>query len=210
MVSFFTSLGFLFAAQCNKDTHPTNLYCLLGFTLAMSWSVGVTCALYAAHGLGFVVIEAVGLTASVTAALTAYTLRSKKDFSFLEAGLGTSLWVLIFGGLIASLTGMAAMHTALAVGGAAIFSLYIVYDVFEISQRLSPDEYITAAISLYLDIIVRLPASRSLLTRPFVPSATCPRARATPLTRLLAKFANAEPLPAHSSHPRGDAAARLS
>jgi len=48
---------------------------------------------------------------------------------------------------------MAAFHFALAVGGAAIFSLYIVYDVWAISQRLSPDEYITAAISLYLDIV---------------------------------------------------------
>ena len=45
------------------------------------------------------------------------------------------------------------MHFALAVGGAVIFSLYIVYDVWEISKRLSPDEYITAAISLYLDIV---------------------------------------------------------
>ena len=38
-------------------------------------------------------------------------------------------------------------------GGAALFSLYIVYDVHEISKRVSPDEYINAAISLYLDII---------------------------------------------------------
>jgi len=41
----------------------------------------------------------------------------------------------------------------LAVGGAALFSLYIVYDVYLIARRLSPDEYIPAAISLYLDII---------------------------------------------------------
>ena len=29
----------------------------------------------------------------------------------------------------------------------------IVYDVHQISQRLSPDDYISAAISLYLDIV---------------------------------------------------------
>ena len=69
------------------------------------------------------------------------------------AGLGSALWILILGGLIASLTGLPTMHFALAVGGAVIFSLYIVYDVWEISKRLSPDEYITAAISLYLDIV---------------------------------------------------------
>jgi len=45
------------------------------------------------------------------------------------------------------------MHVALSVAGAAIFSLYIVFDVYMISRRLSPDEYISAAISLYLDIL---------------------------------------------------------
>jgi len=153
MISFFTSLGFLFAAQCYKDTHPQNLYYMFGFTLSMAWGVGVTCALYQAKGYGIVVLEALAVTASVTAALTAYTLKSKRDFSYLGAGLGASLWVLIFGGLLATLTHMPALHLAMSVGGAAIFSLYIVYDVHEIAKRLSPDEYVPAAISLYLDIV---------------------------------------------------------
>ena len=96
--------------------------------------------------------QALALTASVTAALTVYTLRSKQDFSFMGAGLGASLWVLILGGLVASFTGAASLQFALAVGGAVIFSLYIVFDVYMISCRLSPDEYVTAAIDLYLDI----------------------------------------------------------
>jgi len=152
-LTFFTSLGFLFACQCYKDQHPTNLYLLGGFTLSMSWSVATVCAQYAAHGMGLIVLQAVCLTASVTVALTVYTLKSKKDFSFLGAGLGTALWVLIFGGLIASLSGSTAMHMALSVAGAGIFSLYIVFDVYMISRRLSPDEYIPAAIALYLDIL---------------------------------------------------------
>ena len=153
MISFFVSLGFLFAAHSNSHVHPTNLYCLFGFTMSIAWSVGVTCAMYSSAGYGFLVLEAVGLTASTTAALCAYTLQSKRDFSYMGAGLSSALWVLIFGGLIASFVGTSAMHTALAVGGAAIFSLYIVYDVHEISKRMSPDEYISAAIALYLDII---------------------------------------------------------
>jgi len=63
------------------------------------------------------------------------------------------LWVLIIGGLVATLTAAPAMHFALAVGGAVVFSLYIVYDVHLIAKRLSPDEYVPAAISLYLDIV---------------------------------------------------------
>lgn len=152
-VSFLTSLGFLFAAQIHKDRHPSNLYYLAGFTLSMAWSVGVVCARFQERGLGLVVLEAVALTASVTAGLTLYTLKSKADFSYMGAGLGSALWVLILGSFIAPFTGMAAMHFALAVGGAAVFSLYIVFDVFMISKRLSPDEYVPAAINLYLDIL---------------------------------------------------------
>lgn len=153
LVSFVAAFGFLFAAQCYKDQHPKNLVMMGGFTLSMAWSVGTVCAQFYANGYGLVVLEAVALTASVTACLTLYTLRSKADFSFLGAGLGAALWVLIIGGFLAPLVGMAAFHFALAVGGAALFSLYIVYDVWQISQRLSPDEYVTAAISLYLDIL---------------------------------------------------------
>ena len=35
--------------------------------------------------------------------------------------------------------------------GALIFSGYVVYDTFLIQNRLSPDEYIVGAISLYLE-----------------------------------------------------------
>lgn len=54
---------------------------------------------------------------------------------------------------MAMIIGSSALHFALSVGGAALFSLYIVYDVHMIAEKLSPDEYIPAAISLYLDIL---------------------------------------------------------
>jgi hypothetical protein len=152
LVCFFTSLGFLLGCHMNKDSHPTNLYMLLGFTLSIATTIGAVCAIYQARGLGFIVLQALVLTASVTCALTVYTLRSKRDFSFMGAGLGAGLWVLLLGGLVASLAGSATAHFALAVGGAALFSLYIVFDVYMISKRTSPDDYILAAIELYLDI----------------------------------------------------------
>ena len=41
-----------------------------------------------------------------------------------------------------------------AIGGTIIFSGYIVYDTYLINARLSPDEYIMAAISLYLECVL--------------------------------------------------------
>mmetsp|Transcript_10991 Transcript_10991/g.33918 ORF Transcript_10991/g.33918 Transcript_10991/m.33918 type:complete len:248 (+) Transcript_10991:63-806(+) len=149
--SFVTSIGFLIACQVYAQSHPTNLYLLAGFTLSMAWGVATTCGAYAAAGFSMAVLEALVLTATATVGLTIYTLRSKQDFSYLGAGLGAGLWVLILGGLMAMF--LPGMQLAMAIGGAAIFSLYIVYDVHMIATRLSPDEYISAAISLYLDIV---------------------------------------------------------
>ena len=40
-----------------------------------------------------------------------------------------------------------------ASGGCLIFSGYVIYDTFLINRKLSPDEYIMGAISLYLDFL---------------------------------------------------------
>ena len=58
MVSFVASLGLLVACQVYAHSHPTNLYLLFGFTLAMAWSVATTCGAFAAAGLGLIVLEA--------------------------------------------------------------------------------------------------------------------------------------------------------
>ena len=41
-----------------------------------------------------------------------------------------------------------------AIIGTLLFSGYIVYDTYMINKRLSPDEYIMGAISLYLEYVV--------------------------------------------------------
>lgn len=41
----------------------------------------------------------------------------------------------------------------IAVGGAILFSLFIVFDTHMMMHKLSPEEYMLAAINLYLDIL---------------------------------------------------------
>ena len=43
------------------------------------------------------------------------------------------------------------MDIIFAIGGCLLFSGYVVYDTYIITKRLSHDEYIAAAISLYLE-----------------------------------------------------------
>jgi hypothetical protein len=101
-----------------------------------------------------IVLQALLITLGIFLGLTMFTLQSKYDFS----GMGP--W--LFGGLIALLmTGLVGvfipfsktMDLLYAIGGSLLFSGYIVYDTYVITKKLSPDEFIMGAISLYLDFI---------------------------------------------------------
>lgn len=45
------------------------------------------------------------------------------------------------------------MELILAAGGVLLFCGFIIYDIHSLMHTLSPEEYVLAAISLYLDII---------------------------------------------------------
>lgn len=54
------------------------------------------------------------------------------------------------------------MDLVFAIGGCLLFSGYIVYDTYIINSRLSPDEFIMGAISLYLECVVYFPSAYTL------------------------------------------------
>jgi len=154
MTAAFLPFGFLLGLHCYKNSHPTNVFLLGGFTMAISYTTGVICAAYYQHGLGLVVLQALVLTAAVFISLTTYVHISKKDFSFLGAGLFASLWILIFWGMLN-------WFFDFGLGGRMIFSLvgalifvgYILYDTSMIIHHYGPDDAIIAAIALYLDLV---------------------------------------------------------
>merc|ERR1712110_948995 len=155
-LAMFAPLGFLVALICNKNSYPLNMYLLSAFTMCEAYAVGVICAIYQEQGAGAVVLQAFILTAAIFTSLTAYTFISKKDFTFMGASLGSALWVLIIWSVInwifPSVFGGFG-HQIFALCGAILFSLYILYDTSMIMRKLGPDDYIMAAVDLYLDII---------------------------------------------------------
>lgn len=154
MASLPLNLVVLLALFCYKDRHPINLGLLGLFTAIETYTVGVVCASYYAQGYGMIVLQSLMLTAAVFVSLTTYVMVSKKDFSFLGGGL--------FAGLIVLITwGFMNMFFDFGIGGRMVFSLlgalifvgYILYDTSLIVHHLGPDDYVLAAINLYLDII---------------------------------------------------------
>lgn len=58
------------------------------------------------------------------------------------------------------------MDIIYALGACILFSGYIVYDTFIITKRLSPDEFILGAISLYLECVPSHLVHGTRLTTP--------------------------------------------
>ena len=151
-IGMLGSFGVLIALMMFKNQHPLNAQLLFVWTLMEAYTVGVICASYTAAGQGRIVVEALILTLSVFVILTLYTLQSKRDWSFLGAGLYSGLWLLIFWGLFSWFV------PALAGGlyslfGALLFSGFIIFDTWQITERFGYDDHILASITLYLDIL---------------------------------------------------------
>ncbi|KMS97774.1 hypothetical protein BVRB_5g124070 [Beta vulgaris subsp. vulgaris] len=133
--------------------HPINFVLLGLFTIAIAFGVGMTCAFVK----GKVVLEALILTCVVVVSLTIYTFLAAKrgvDFSFLGPFLFAGMMVLMVFMLIQIFIPLGKISLMIYGCIAAIlFSAYIVYDTFNLIKNYSYDEYIPAAINLYLDII---------------------------------------------------------
>ncbi|CAL1389829.1 unnamed protein product [Linum trigynum] len=133
--------------------HPVN-YILLGiFTIAIAFAVGLTCAFTS----GKVILEAVILTTTMVVGLTLFTFWAAKrghDFNFLGPFLFGALLVLMVFALIQILFPLGKLSVMIyGCLASIIFCGYIVYDTDNLIKRYSYDEYIWAAVSLYLDII---------------------------------------------------------
>jgi len=146
------SFGLLFALMAKKDEHPTNMYLLTAFTAVEAYTIGVVCATFEANGTGTIVIHAAFLTLIVFACLTAFTMQSKIDFSFLGGALFSCLMILLCWSFMGMIFGFP-QGFFFSLCGAVLFSLYIIYDTHMILNRLGPDDYILASIELYLDIL---------------------------------------------------------
>lgn len=158
-VSMGAIIGVGCCCQQAARTFPYNYIFLLVVTVAMSITTGFVTAMYSTQS----VLMAMGTTAFVFAALSAYACCTKSDFTGMGPYLMCALFALIgvsfmfslmyaFGGAVPSW-----LHTAYALCGAVLFSFYIVYDTQLIlgkgKHSISIDDYAFAALSLYLDVI---------------------------------------------------------
>ncbi|KXN90945.1 Bax inhibitor 1 [Leucoagaricus sp. SymC.cos] len=141
------NLGLLY---WKRHSPPWNFILLSTFTLMEAFTLGVVVAFFDNK----VVLQALLITVGVFLGLTLFTFQSKYDFSGMGPFLFGALIALVMTGFVGMFIPFGrTMDIIFAIGGCLIFSGYIVYDTYIINKRLSPDEYIMGAISLYLDFI---------------------------------------------------------
>ncbi|XP_056654385.1 protein lifeguard 4 isoform X2 [Monodelphis domestica] len=149
LISLLGSLGLILALMLNRHKHPLNFYLLFGFTFLESLTVAAAVTFYDVY----VVLHAFMLTTAVFLGLTLYTLQSKRDFSKLGAGLFAFLFILFLSGFLKFFYNNELVEVIFSAMGALLFCGFIIYDTHLLMHKLSPEEYILAAINLYLDVI---------------------------------------------------------
>ncbi|XP_013786930.1 protein lifeguard 1-like [Limulus polyphemus] len=141
---------------CDKvrRNYPSNIVLLVIFTVLESFMLGCAAGGYKADE----VMMAVGICAVVTLGLTIFAFQTKWDFTTCGGFLLVAVLILICFGFICIFIPGRVVGIVYASLGALIFSLYIVYDTQLMlggrhKYSISPEEYIFAALNLYLDII---------------------------------------------------------
>ena len=131
-----------------------NILALLAFTFVSGAFVAPALMLAALKtGSMDVVYQAAIITGSIFTGLTLYTFVSKKDFTFLAGFVNVGLWAVIGIMLVNMFVKSQAADLAVSWIGSVLFSLWILYDTSRIMRTVQSDEYVMAALSLYLDVI---------------------------------------------------------
>ncbi|KPM04572.1 lifeguard-like protein [Sarcoptes scabiei] len=134
---------------------PHNYICLFLFTLAESFLVGVTASLYQFQ----IVLYAVMITAVICVGLTLFAMQTKIDFTVYNGMLFVVFMVFaLFGLIMMFFPRNNTMHLVYACIGAFLFSAFLLIDTQMITGgthklQMSTEDYVFAALTLYLDII---------------------------------------------------------
>lgn len=137
-----------------RRTFPLNFICLFTFTFVESFLLGVATCAYEANE----VMWAAGICAFICLGLTIFAFQTKYDFTMMGGFLFVTLLVFVIFGFLTIFMYSQIVRLIYACIGALIFSLYLVYDTQLLigghhKYSISPEEYIFAALNLYLDII---------------------------------------------------------
>jgi FtsH-binding integral membrane protein len=152
IIAFLAALAPLFVAGRMKAAFPMNI----GFVLLFNFAIGVMISpaifFYGSRQPGLIGQAAV-LTIGAFGILTLYAFVSRRDFSAWGGFLIVGLWVLIGTMFLNLFFQNAAVDLWLASVAVLLFSGLLLYDTWRLRNFYGPDEYVGAAVQIYLDLL---------------------------------------------------------
>jgi len=134
---------------------PINYILLGAFTVCESLSLGVVGMVYTVDSI----MIAAGITLALVIILTIFAFQTKVDFTACRGAMACILFVFIICSFIMIFIPYNRILEVVYAGiGAIIFSVYLIIDTQmmmggEHKFSISPEEYVFAAICIYLDIL---------------------------------------------------------
>jgi len=149
------SLIILLVLMCFKSVArkvPINYILLFAWTLCESYMIATAVSF---HDPMIVMFAAV-LTVAVTVALTIYACTTKTDFTYFGGILFVAVTILFIWGIFILIFGFF-LYTLYCVLALIVYSIFLIYDTQLIMGKFNSeygiDDYVIAALNIYIDII---------------------------------------------------------
>jgi len=151
-IAFIAAFVPLFAASAKKTDFPFNIGLVLLFNFVMGVVLSPALYYYGRSQPGLIGQAAV-LTLGAFGILTLYAFVSRRDFSAWGSFLMVGLFVLIGTSILNLFFQNAAVDLWLASVTVLLFSGLLVFDTWRLRNFYGPDEYVGAAVQIYLDLL---------------------------------------------------------
>lgn len=150
MIGAFAPLFLVWRAQ---DVFPANIAFVLLFTFAMGVLIAPPLFVYGQQQPGLITQAAV-MTIGAFGVLTGYAFISRRDFSAWGSFFIVGVWVVI-GSSLLNVFVFRNQGFQVAIAGITVlaFSGLLVYDTWRIRNVYGPNEYVAAAVNIYLDLL---------------------------------------------------------
>ena len=151
-IMFLVMFAPLIMAMRARTAFPANIGFVLLFTFIEGLWLSPIMFIYNRTAPG-VIGQAALLTFSAFAVLTAYAWFSKRDFSAWGGFLTVGLFVLIATSLLNLFFRNETASLWMASVGVLLFSGLLVFDTWRLRNQYGPDQYVQAAVQIYLDLL---------------------------------------------------------
>jgi FtsH-binding integral membrane protein len=151
-IAFFCAIAPLLLATRKKTEFPMNIGLVLLFSFVMGVMVSPTIYVFGRQQPGLIAQAAV-LTIGAFGILTLFAFASRRDFSAWGSFLIVGLWVLIGTMLLNMFFQNTVIDLWLASIAVLLFSGLLVFDTWRLRNFYGPDEYVGAAVQIYLDLL---------------------------------------------------------